>query len=464
MQDSAPIGEGKAGALEGASADGRTMLRLALPATVASVSVPLVGVVNTAVIGSLGDASLIGGVAIATIVFNVVFFTLNFFRSGVVGLTAQALGELDHAEVSAVVLRGCAIASLTGLTLLALGPMIGAVGLGAMGATGDVRAAASTYFGIRILSAPFLLVHYVVLGWVLGRGEAFLALLLEAVLNGTNIVLSIHLALSLSLGVEGVALATVYSEVLAAAIGLAIVALRLRAGPRPRVNQVFDSARIRRMLSLNVDIMVRSLTLFLVTAIFTRQSAQFGPAVLAANAILLGMSQLSGAFLDGISTAAEQMSGRAVGAQNLCAFRRTVALALTASAGVAIVLVLALVAAGQSFVALMTSSDDVRAVARDYLLWVAAAPLCIAVAFQMDGVFIGATWSRDIRNMMLLSAAVFVGMLVALPSTNHALWAAYLGFLLARSAFFYARMRILTPGTFRRGPSAGNAIGNGTAA
>jgi MATE family multidrug resistance protein len=464
MQASAPIGDRKAGGLEGAPADGRTMLRLALPATVASVSVPLVGIVNTAVIGSLGDASLIGGVAIATIVFNVVFFTLNFFRSGVVGLTAQALGELDRVEVGAVVLRGCAIAFATGLLLLALGPMIGAVGLGAMGATGEVGAAASTYFDIRILSAPFLLVHYVVLGWVLGRGEAFLALLLEAVLNGTNIVLSIHLALSLSLGVEGVALATVYSEILAAGLGLAIVALKLKAGSRPHFRQVLDGARIRRMLSLNVDIMVRSLTLFLVTAIFTRQGTQFGAAVLAANAILLSMFQFAGAFLDGIATAAEQMSGRAVGAQNLSAFRRTVAMALAASAGVAIMLSLTLVVAGPSFLYLMTASDDVRAVARDYLLWVAAAPLLIAVAFQMDGIFIGATWSRDIRNMMLLSAAVFIGLLVLLPATNHALWAAYLGFLGARSALFYARIRSLTPGTFHRGPAAGNAIGNGAAA
>lgn len=464
MQGTAPIGDRKAGELDGASASGRTMLRLALPATVASVSVPLVGVVNTAVVGSLGDANLIGGVAIAAIVFNVVFFTLNFFRSAVVGLTAQALGANDHAEVNAVVLRGCAIALATGLLLLALGPMIGTAGLAAMGATGEVGDAASTYFDIRILSAPFLLVHYVVLGWVLGKGEAFLALLLEAVLNGTNIVLSVHLGLSLSLGVEGVALATVYSEILAAVVGLAIVALRLTANPRPRVSQVFDGARIRRMLSLNVDIMVRSLTLFLITAIFTRQGAQFGAAVLAANAILLGMYQFSGAFLDGISTAAEQMSGRAVGAQNLSAFKRTVAMALTASGGVAVVLSLTLLAAGPAFVELMTASDDVRAVARAYLPWVSAAPLCIAVAFQMDGIFIGATWSRDIRNMMLLSAAVFVGMLVALPSTNHALWAAYLSFLLARSVFFYARMRTLTPRTFRRRPSAGDAIGNGAAA
>lgn len=449
MQGSPPVGERKADP-EGSSADYRTLLRLALPATVAAVSVPLVGVVNTAVVGSLGDASLIGGVAIATIVFNVVFFTLNFFRSGVVGLTAQALGELDHTEVNAVVLRGSAIASLTGLLLLALGPLIGAVGLGAMGATGDVRAAASTYFDVRMLSAPFLLVHYVVLGWLLGRGEALLALFLETVLNGTNIALSIHLALSLSLGVKGVALATVYSEILAAGVGLAIVVQRLTVSPRPRLDQVFDGARIRRMISLNADIMVRSLTLFLVTAIFTRQGAHFGPVVLAANAILLSMYQFSGAFLDGISTAAEQMSGRAVGAQNLLSFRLTVTMALAASAGVAVVLSLTLIAAGPSFVDLMTVSSDVRAVAREYLPWVAAAPLFIAVAFQMDGIFIGATWSRDIRNMMLLSAAVFIGLLAALPTGNHSLWAAYLGFLLARSAFFYARMRILTPATFRR--------------
>ncbi|RWB75831.1 MAG: MATE family efflux transporter [Mesorhizobium sp.] len=410
--------------------------------TLAYLTTPLLGIVDTAVVGQFGDAALLGGLAAGSLVFDVVFASFNFLRSGTTGLVAQAFGRGDALEEQAVLWRAVIIAVVAGIVLAALAPLVATIGQWFMGAEPRVNAAMSVYIRIRLLAAPFSLVNYAILGYVLGRGEGGLGLMLQLVLNGINIVLCILLGLELGWGVAGVAWATVSGEFLAMLLGLAIVLMRFRKLERPSRRRVLDLPAYRRMLSLNRDIMIRSFSLLAAFALFTRQGAQFGTVMLAANAVLMNFFLIAGYFLDGFATAAEQLAGRAIGARARTAFKQAVRLTLVWGFGLAAAASLILLSAGADLVALVTTSPEVRAVADIYLPWAAFTALSGVLAFQMDGVFIGATWSRDMRNMMLLSFLAFSGALITLAPAfgNNGLWAALHVFLLVRGLSLLAML------------------------
>ncbi len=279
---------------------------------------------------------------------------------------------------------------------------------------------------------------------MLGRGEGGLGLVLQLVLNGINIALCFLLGLKLGWGVAGVAWATVTGEFLAMLLGLAIVVLRFRSTPSLPRHRLLDMSAFLHMLSLNRDIMIRSFSLLAAFALFTRQGAQFGTVTLAANAVLMNFFLVAGYFLDGFATAAEQLAGRAVGARAEQPFRQAVRLTLFWGFGLAGAATLVLLLAGADLVAVVTTSQEVRSVADIYLPWAAFTALSGVLAFQMDGVFIGATWSRDMRNMMLLSFLVFaVALLTLAPAFgNHGLWAALHVFLLVRGFSLLAVLQL----------------------
>ncbi|TPJ56175.1 MATE family efflux transporter [Mesorhizobium sp. B2-6-4] len=422
----------------------RTVLVIAVPMTLAYLTTPLLGMVDTAVVGQLGDAALLGGLAAGALVFDVVFTTFNFLRSGTTGLVAQAFGRDDALEEQAVFWRAVLIAVVAGIVLAALSPLIAAGGRWFMDAGPRVSGAMGVYIGIRLLAAPFSLINYAILGYVLGRGEGGLGLVLQLVLNGINIALCILLGLELGWGVAGVAWATVTGEFLAMLLGLAIVIRRFRASPPVPRQRLLDMSAFLRMLSLNRDIMIRSFSLLAAFALFTRQGAQFGTVTLAANAVLMNFFLVAGYFLDGFATAAEQLAGRAVGARAEHPFRRAVRLTLFWGFGLAGAATLVLLLAGANLVAVVTTSQEVRSVADTYLPWAAFTALSGVLAFQMDGVFIGATWSRDMRNMMLLSFLAFAAALITLAPAfgNHGLWAALHVFLLVRGLSLLAILRL----------------------
>jgi putative MATE family efflux protein len=412
----------------------RVVLAIAVPMTLAYLTTPLLGLVGTGVVGQFGDAAMLGGLAAGAIVFDVVFTTFNFLRSGTTGLVAQAFGRGDDAEEQAIFWRAFAIAIVCGVALMLLAPLAADAGRWFMAADAAVSAAMETYIRIRMLGAPFALINYAVLGYVLGRGEAALGLGLQFLLNGVNILLAIALGLWFGWGVAGVAWATVGGEGIAVLVGMAIVWRRFRGQPRLRRDVVLDWAAFARMMSLNRDIMIRSFSLLAAFALFTRQGAQFGTVTLAANAVLMNFFLVGGYFLDGFATAAEQLAGRAVGARYAPAFRA--ALKLTAIWGFALAFLatLTFLVFGEQLVGLMTTSADVRAGAEAFIPWAAFTAITGVLAFQMDGVFIGATWSRDMRNMMLASFIAFVAAMLTLPHWfgNHGLWASLHVFLLVR--------------------------------
>ncbi|WP_192183302.1 MATE family efflux transporter [Mesorhizobium amorphae] len=422
----------------------RSVLAIAVPMTLAYLTTPLLGIVDTAVIGQFGDAALLGGLAAGALVFDVVFTTFNFLRSGTTGLVAQAFGRGDDLEEQAVFWRAVLIAVVAGIAFAALAPLIAIAGQKFMGAEPRVSEAMAVYIRIRLLAAPFSLINYAILGYVLGRGEGGLGLMLQAVLNGINIVLCFLLGLELGWGVTGVAWATVTGEFLAMLLGLTIVVRRFRAAPRLPRHRILDMTAFRHMLSLNRDIMIRSFSLLAAFALFTRQGAQFGTVTLAANAVLMNFLLIAGYFLDGFATAAEQLAGRAIGARAAAPFHRAVRLTLFWGFGLAGAATFVLLTGGAGLVALVTTSQDVRALADTYLPWAAFTALSGVLAFQMDGVFIGATWSRDMRNMMLLSFLAFSAALLALAPAfgNNGLWASLHVFLLARGFSLLAILRL----------------------
>jgi len=429
----------------------RSVLAIAVPMTLAFLSTPLLGVVDTAVIGRLGDAALVGGIAIGGVIFDLVFTTFNFLRSGTTGLTAQAYGADDQSEIKATFLRALSIAAVAGLAVILLRMPFLEVGLRFLGGSADVQSATRRYFEIRVYSAPFLLANYAILGWFLGLGRAGTGLFLQLFLNGLNIALSIWFVMGLGWSIEGVATATVLSEAAACLAGIFLVLRAARESLWPAWSVVFDRRLILRMMAVNRDIMIRSFSLLFAFAFFTARSADQGDVVLAANAILEKFFLVGGYFLDGLATAVEQLAGRAVGARYRPAFDRAVKLATLWGFALALCLALVYFAAGPLLVDLMIVSPGVREIARIYLPWAALTPLFGVLAFQMDGVFIGATWSRDMRNMMLLSLAVYIAAYHTLFPLmgNHGLWLSLEIFLGARGLSLAAMCRHRANQTFQ---------------
>ncbi len=404
----------------------RSVLAIAVPMTLAYLSTPLLGVVDTAVIGRLGDAALIGGIAIGSVLFDLVFTTFNFLRSGTTGLTAQALGANDHSEIRATFLRAIVIALAAGLAVIVLKAPLLEFGLAFLGGSDNVQSATRRYFEVRVYSAPFLLINYAILGWYLGLGKANTGLFLQLLLNGLNIALSIWFVIGLEWSIEGVAVATVLAEAVTAGAGFLLVLYTSKNVKWPTWQIVFERRLLLRMLAVNRDIMIRSFTLLFALAFFTARSADQGDTILAANAILEKLVVVGSYFLDGLATAAEQLAGRAVGARYRPAFDRTLKLTLTWSLAMAAGLAAIYSVAGSFLIDLITVSPEIREMCRTYLFWAAITPLCGVLAFQMDGIFIGATWSREMRNMMLISLATYIAAYYLLfpHLQNHGLWLA----------------------------------------
>lgn len=412
----------------------RMVLAIAVPMTLAYVTTPLVGISDTAVIGQLGNAALLGAIAVGAILFNFLGTTFNFLRMGTTGLAAQALGADDKVEIQAVLVRALMVALVAGVVVIALqGPILAGF-LSLMGASEAVDRATRTYFGIRVLASPIQFMNYAILGWLLGLGRAGTGLAIQFVLAGVNVVLNILLVLVLDHGVAGVAWASVAAEATAFVVSVGVVLRLSRADAWPAWSRIADRAQFLRMGAVNRDIMIRSVALMTAFTFFTAQGAQAGDVTLAANAVLMNFFMLGSFILDGFATAAEQLTGRALGARYRPAFVRAVRLCVGWGFALAAMLSLATVLGGGALIDFITTASAVREAARAYLVWAMLLPLAGVLAFEMDGVFIGATWTGDMRNMMLTSlAAYFAIWAVAVPAWgNHGLWLALVSFLSLR--------------------------------
>ncbi len=405
----------------------RQVFAIAGPAMVANLTTPLLGVVATTAIGRLGEATLLGGVSMASVLFDCLFWLFGFLRMSTLAFTAQALGAGQSREVPAHLLRGLIVAGGIGLLLIALQGPLAAVLIGAMGGSEAVSAAAKTYFSIRIWSSPLVLANFAVLGWLVGQARATLALAVQIAINLINIAATVLLVLWFDFGIAGAAIAAVIAEGSGLVIGLAIAAWRGRGLFKVSRAMLFDPDRLRRMFAVNRDIMIRTAALIAVFLFFTAQGARGGDVVLATNAVLNNFLMISAFFLDGLANAAEQLCGRTLGARDRAGFVKATRLVILWGFGFALIVSAIYAFAGPMLIDFITSNDELRRTARDYLWLVTLAPMLGVFAFAYDGVFIGATWAREMRNLMLLSLVLFLASWFALrPLGNTGLWIALL--------------------------------------
>ncbi len=400
------------------------------------MTVPLVGAVDTAVVGRLPDPAYIGAVAIGAVAFNFVFWAFGFLRMGTTGFVAQAYGAGDTSALAAAAARAGVLAVGIGLALIALQVPVGAAALALMDASDTVRDLAATYYGVRIWSAPAALLNYVVLGLLIGVQRTRAALAVQLFMNLSNMALDVLFVLVLDLGVGGVAAATLVSEYAAAGMGVWLARGTLRRlGAWAPPGEVFSRRALAATVSVNANIFVRTLGAIAAFYSFTSLSGGLGDLALAANGVLLHFTHVMAYGLDGFAHAAEALAGGAYGRRDRRAFRAAVASTTTWALVVALVYSLVYAAAGGLFIDALTSIPEVRETARAFLPWAVVAPLVGVWSYQLDGIFIGATRTREMRDAMLLSLAVYaLAVAVLLPAFgNHGLWAALIVFLAARA-------------------------------
>ena len=427
----------------------RHVFAIAGPAMLANITTPFVGVVATVAIGRLGDAAALGGVAMASLVFDCLFWLCAFLRMGTVALTAQALGAGDAPEQRAVLARALLIAAVVGALLLIAQVPLSVVIFDMLGGSAAVNDAALLYFRIRLWSAPFALGNYVMLGWLIGLNRPKTALAIQIVINVVNIALTALLVLGLGYGVPGAAVAAVIAECCGLVLGLAI-AWRVLGG-RIDVSRaaLFERDKLMRMMQINRDILIRTAALVAAYLFFSAQSARAGDVTLATNAVLHNFTLVGAFFLDGMANAAEQLCGRAYGARQRAAFSRATQLVVLWGFVFGIGATLLFLTAGAPLIDIMTTSPEVRVAARD-ILWLAAlTPVCGVMAFSYDGVYIGATWARDMRNLMVVSFLIYlIVWYVTQPLANAGLWSALLMFFIARGVLQAARYPALLRQSF----------------
>ncbi|HEY2212985.1 MAG TPA: MATE family efflux transporter, partial [Bradyrhizobium sp.] len=416
---------------------------------VANLTTPLIGIVSTIAIGRLGDATLLGGVAIASVIFDCLFWLFGFLRMSTLAFTAQALGAGEAQELRALLVRGLVVAALIGAGLILLQIPLAAILLGAMGSSEGVTRAAKIHFTIRIWSAPLVLANYVVLGWLIGQARAKLALTVQIAINVINMATTVLLVLVLDAGITGAAIAAVVAEAAGLVLGV-LIARHLTHG-KPTVSRaaLLDRAKLMRMLTVNRDIMIRTAALISAFLFFTAQGARAGDVTLAANAVLNNFLLISAFFLDGLANAAEQLCGRAYGARDRVVFSSAVRLVILWGFGFALAVAAVFALLGPMLIDIMTASEDVRHSARDFLWFVVLAPMLGVFAFAYDGIFIGATWARDMRNLMVLSLLFFLAAWLALRSFGNAgLWSALLVHYAARGGLQALRYPALLNASF----------------
>ncbi|NEV80523.1 MATE family efflux transporter, partial [Rhodopseudomonas sp. BR0C11] len=342
---------------------------------VANLTTPLLGVVATTAIGRLGEATLLGGVSMASVLFDCLFWLFGFLRMSTLAFTAQALGAGQSREVPAHLLRGLIVAAGIGLLLIALQGPLAAMLIGAMGGSEAVSAAAKTYFSIRIWSSPLVLANFAVLGWLVGQARATLALAVQIAINLINIAATVLLVLWFDFGIAGAAIAAVIAEGSGLVIGLAIAAWRGRGLFNVSRAMLFDPDRLRRMFAVNRDIMIRTAALIAVFLFFTAQGARGGDGVLATNAVLNNFLMISAFFLDGLANAAEQLCGRTLGARDRVGFVKATRLVILWGFGFALIVSAIYAFAGPMLIDFITSNDELRRTAREYPWLVTLAPM-----------------------------------------------------------------------------------------
>lgn len=407
----------------------RRVLRIAAPIVLSNATVPLLGAVDTGVVGQMGLAAPIGAVGLGAVVLATFYWIFGFLRMGTTGLAAQAQGQGDAAESTAVLLRALIIGLAAGAVFILLQGALFWAAFRVAPASPEVETLARSYLSLRIWGAPATIALYAVTGWLIAVERTRAVLVLQLWMNGLNILLDLWFVLGLGWGVRGVAGATLMAEWSGLALGLWLCRSAFGPALRAARARLADTVALRRMAQVNSDIMVRSVLLQGSFTAFLFFGAGLGDVTLAANQVLMQFLEITAYALDGFAFAAEALVGQAVGARSRPALRQSVGIAFRWGFGGAALLACLFAVLGPVIVDLMTTAPEVRAAARDYLPWLVLAPVIGVASWMYDGIFIGATATRDMRQAMMVCVAAYAVLLaVLLPLFgNHGLWAALMG-------------------------------------
>ena len=404
----------------------RRVLKIAIPILLANVTIPILGAVDTAVVGQIPDAAPIAAVGVGAVIISAIYWVFGFLRMGTTGLTSQAAGRGEAGEVAALLTRALMIGVAGGLFFVLIQPLLiwGAFRLSP--ASAEVEGLAETYMRIRIFSAPAAIAMYGITGWLIAQERTREVLWIQLLMNGVNVGLDLVFVLSFGWGVAGVAWATFIAEWSGLVLGLWMCREAFAHSAWRDWARVFDRIKLKRMAVVNSDILIRSLLLQGIFVSFLLLGGRFGDVTLAANQVLLQFLHITGYALDGFAFAAEALVGQAFGAAAVARVRRAAVLTTYWALALGVLMALAFWLMGPMIIDMMTKAPDVQQEARRYLPWLIAAPVMIVGLTQFDGIFIGATRTADMRNMMAVAFVIYVLAAWALMPRmeNHGLWLA----------------------------------------
>ena len=413
----------------------KQILRIALPSIVSNITVPLLGLVDLTIVGHLGSAAYIGAIAVGGMLFNIIYWIFGFLRMGTSGMTSQLYGRRDLTEVTRMLVRAVGIGMVVGICLVALQFPIREAAFRLIQPTDEVRRLATMYFHICIWGAPAMLGLYGLTGWYIGMQNSRIPMAIAITQNVVNIAASIALVYGCGMKVEGVALGTLIAQYAGFLMG---AGLWMRHYGRLRVyfrwEGLWKRSAMKRFFSVNRDIFLRTLCLVAVTLFFTSAGAEQGEVVLAVNTLLMQLFTLYSYIMDGFAYAGEALSGKYIGARNREQFGCTVRRLFTWGGGMALLFTLAYAVGGNAFLGLLTDEAEVITAAGGYFGWALAIPVAGMAAFIWDGVFIGATATRGMLQSMATATVIFFLIYYGLYALwgNHALWSAFLVYLLVR--------------------------------
>ncbi len=419
----------------------KRILNLALPSIVSNITVPLLGLVDVAIVGHLGSASYIGGIAVGGMLFNIIYWLFGFLRMGTSGMTAQALGGRDLREAVRILMRSLGVGGLAAAMLLLGQYPLREIAFNLISATQDVRLAGEMYFSLCVWGAPAVLCLYGFVGWFIGMQNTRFPMFIAIMQNVVNILASLTFVYLFDMGIAGVALGTVVAQY--AGLFMAML-LWWRYYGRLRIpflwREVWDCGAMSRFFSVNSDIFFRTLCLVAVTSFFTATGARHGEVVLAVNTLLMQLFTLFSYIMDGFAYAGEALTGRYVGQRNVEGLRRMVALLFRWGWALALMFTLLYAVGGRGFLALLTDDGMVVEASAEYFCWVLAVPLAGFAAFLWDGILIGATETRRMLISMLTASFVFFLLYFMFRGTlgNHALWMAFIAYLVIRGIVQWA--------------------------
>lgn len=406
----------------------KRVLTIAIPIVLSNITVPILGAVDTAVVGQLGKAAPVAAVGVGAIIITSFYWLFGFLRMGTTGLVAQAVGSKDESEVRAYLLRALILGLLAGFFIFLLRTPLMELGLWISPASSDVEELAQKYISIRVWSAPAAIGLYGIVGWLIALERTKSVLFLQFFMNGVNVLLDIWFVLVLNWGVQGVAIATVIAEVSALILGLLICYDRFKDKSWPTLRIVFSIARLKNMLSINLDILLRSIILEVIFVSFLLYGGKFGDVKLAANQVLLQFLHIAAHGLDGFALAAETLVGQAFGKKDRSILRKSIIVSSKLAFLLSCIMAISFLLFGSSLIDLMTTAENVRLEAKSYIIFITLVPILGVSAYMLDGIFIGATKTKDMRNMMFITLIFYViALLLLVPYfQNTGLWSALL--------------------------------------